>query len=155
MMRKGYSLVEILVVLTITGAIFGLGYAGFRDFARRQSINSAAKTFKTDIKLAQEQAFSGKKVQGCGVLDGYKVSVDSANSLYTIFASCSNAEYEIKSKELPPDIVMTVATQNVFTFKSIGQGTDIPAGESVTVTFSQKASGYSVPVIISASGGVD
>ncbi|MEK7497938.1 MAG: type II secretion system protein [Patescibacteria group bacterium] len=155
----GYSLVEILVVLTITGAIFGLGYSGFRDFARRQSINSTAKTFKTDIKLAQEQAFSGKKVSGCVVLDGYKIFVDTSNSFYTISATCSSSgttsDYEIKSKEFSEDVVVTIVPINTFTFKSIGHGTDITAGDTVVVTFAQKGGGYSVPVIVAASGGID
>jgi len=160
MMKKGYSLVEILVVLTITGAIFGLGYVGFRDFARRQSVNSAAKTFKTDIKLAQEQAASGKKVAGCVVLDGYKVIVDASNSLYTISASCSSGsgktDYEIKSKKLTSDVAVTIVPQNTFIFKSIAQGTDIASGESITVTFTQSAGGgYAVSVVIAASGGID
>lgn len=159
MMKKGYSLVEILVVLTITGVIFGVGYVGFRDFARRQSINGAAKTFKTDIKLAQEQAFSGKKVPGCTVLDGYEVFVDTTNSLYTVSASCSSGgvstKYEIKSKELPDDVVVEISPQNTFLFKSIGHGTDIPEGEAVTVTFSQLNGGYSIAVIVDASGGID
>ena len=36
--NAAYTLIEILVALTIVGLIFGIGYVNFRDFARRQAL---------------------------------------------------------------------------------------------------------------------
>ena len=54
----GYTLIEILVGLTIIGIIFGVGFASFREFSRRQSLAGGVKTLVGDLRLAQEQAIS-------------------------------------------------------------------------------------------------
>ena len=44
----GYTLIEILVTLSIVGIIFAAGYANFREYARRQAVVSGARQVQGD-----------------------------------------------------------------------------------------------------------
>lgn len=87
---SAYTLIEILVSLTIIGILFGIGYVSFRDFARRQSIAGAAKVLQGNFRLAQQQALSGQKPSGCGTLDGVRLRINSTQS-YAVEAVCNGA----------------------------------------------------------------
>src|SRR3989338_688450 len=59
--NHGYTLIEILVAISITGMIFGAGFISFRDFSRRQVLVSAERALRGDLRLVQEYALIGKK----------------------------------------------------------------------------------------------
>ena len=59
--NSAYTLIEILVGLTIVGLLFGFGFVSFRDFSRRQTLAGSAKKVQGDLRLTQESALSGKK----------------------------------------------------------------------------------------------
>lgn len=151
---KGYTLIEILIALSITALIFGLGYLGYRDFARRQLVNSAAQTLVGDLRLAQEQANAGKKVEGCVVLDGYKFFINAPAKEYQISASCSDQDYLIKTVSISSQITVTAPTTNPIIFRPIGLGTNIPMNTSVTIVLAQPGINYSVPVTIGSGGDI-
>lgn len=151
---RGYTLIEILIALSITALIFGLGYVGYRDFSRRQLVNSAAQTLVGDLRLAQEQSIAGKKPTGCVVLDGYKVFVDVAAKEYTISANCSDQDYLVKTVSISPQIVLTAPTTNPIIFRPIGLGTNIPMNTSVTIVLSHPGINYSNSVTIGSGGDI-
>src|SRR5437762_5518928 len=86
-MKKGYTLIEILVGLSIIGILFAVGYLNFRDYARRQAVVAASRALKSDLRLAQEQALAGQKPTGCGTLNGYQLNITSTTA-YEIDAVC-------------------------------------------------------------------
>jgi prepilin-type N-terminal cleavage/methylation domain-containing protein len=147
-----YTLIEILVSLTIVSLIFGVGYISFREFSRRQALAGAARSLRGDLRLAQEQALAGKKPTGCTVLDGYRFSAVS-ESVYSIMAGCSNGDFSINkdSVSFPGGVTMSPVPGNTL-FKVLGQGTDL--GSDVEVNLVQEATGNTIKVTITMGGEI-
>lgn len=140
---KGFTLVELLVSLSILGVLLSLGVANYRDYARRQGVLSAAKLVEADLRLAQEMANSGEKPSaGCGTLDGYRFSINPGGTTYDILADCTSPDVVIKNDvALPANISMAAvvnpgsASINTFVFKILGHGTNLVAGTTVNISF--------------------
>lgn len=154
MIRRGYTIIEILIVLAILGLLFGVGYVNYRDYARRQTVTAAMRSLRSDLKLAAEQAIAGKKPSGCtGNMDGVKFTVTST-STYEISASCTSGDVTLRQGSLPTGITMNIPSVNPILFKVIGNGTNIPAGSSVVVGLTQNFTDNYRSVVISPSGDI-
>ena len=156
MSGDGYTLLEILVSLTVIGLLFSLGFVNFRDFSRRQALLGVARSVKGEIRLTQERALSGRKpadpsCNSPNTLDGYNFRVVSANN-YTIEASCTGGTVSVKSVDLPPDVSISTPSPNPILFKVLGQGTNIPA--EATLTLTQAETGNTQVITIGAGGEV-
>jgi prepilin-type N-terminal cleavage/methylation domain-containing protein len=154
--NKGYTLIEILIVMAILGILFVVGYGGFRDFSRREQVNGAMLTLIADLRQAQAQNLAGKKPFGCtGVLKGYSVTVINSTS-YKVTANCVNNgianDVDIKTVNLPVNITINTPTPNPIFFKAVGQGTNIPSGNFATLFLTQAVTQNSRNVAISSSG---
>ena len=152
--KKGYTFIEILVALTIVGLIFGIGYVNFRDFARRQALTGMARSVMGDLRLAQGQALSGKKPSAAvcnspNKLNGYNFRVNSASS-YQIEAACSGGNIVTKSVTLPADISISTPSPNPILFKILGEGTNLSANATITLT---QAGTSNTRVVTVTSGG--
>jgi prepilin-type N-terminal cleavage/methylation domain-containing protein len=150
----GYTLIEILVSLTIVGLIFGIGYVNFRDFSRRQALAGVARSIKGDLRLAQEQALAGKKPTSAfcnspNQLNGYNFRVISSQS-YQLEANCSGGSVMTKTGTLPSDISVSTPSPNPITFKILGQGTNLSADATLTLTQARTANSATITV---TSGG--
>lgn len=154
-MNKGYTLIEILVGITIIGLIFGFGYVSFREFSRRQALAGAVKEIKGDLRLAQALALSGDKPNECSTyLKGYNFRVADSSS-YKIEASCGAVTYEDKTVNLPGNVSISTPTPNPILFKVLGQGTNIPQGTSATLTLTQTGTGITTTITISDGGEIN
>lgn len=154
---KGYTFIEVLVGLVIITLIFAFGYAGFREFARRQTIISAVRSLKGELRLAQEQALAGKKPDdvNCNApntLQGYYFRVTSSTS-YKIEALCSGGTVDVKEKEVISPLTISTPSPNPILFKVVGQGTNIPSGDA-TITITLPASGQSSDITVSSAGEI-
>jgi len=151
---KGFTLIEILVAVTIIGLIFSIGYVSFREYSRRQTVVSVTRAIKSDIRLAQQNAISGKKPAGCVTdLDAYSASFSEANNSYTVGAVCGGITIEEKTVELPSGVTMTAPSINPLIFYSVGRGTNIAVG-GIIITISQPASSYSQTVEMGPGGEI-
>ena len=156
-LNSAYTFIEILVALTIISLIFGIGYVSFRDFSRRQALNGTARTLVGNLRLAQEQAISGRKPSDifCNppqLLNGYNFRVVSAQN-YVLEASCSGGNVQTKSVTISSDISLSVPVPNPILFKSVAQGTNI-SGASASVTLTQAGTGNTRAITISAAGEI-
>ncbi len=158
--KSGFTLIEILVSMTIIGFLFSFGYASFRDFSRRQALAGVVKQVQGDLRLAQQKALSGEKPSGCTTLpvktlNGYNF-YRSAENVYIIQADCSGlaAAVPVKSVTLPSGIKISAPSPNPIKFKALGQGTNIVSGESATITITQDAVSNSQDVIVTAGGEI-
>jgi prepilin-type N-terminal cleavage/methylation domain-containing protein len=152
----GYTLIEILVGVSIIGLIFSFGYVSYRDFARRQALLGTARGIKGDLRLAQEQALSGKKpasvaCAGEGSLNGYDFYTDSATS-YLIQANCAGGLVDDKAVEINSEISL-VAIPDRFTFKVIGKGTSLTGAATITLT--QNVTGNTQIITVSPEGKIN
>jgi len=70
----GFTFIEILVAVVISGILFGGGIAAFRGIGARQNLKQAGIEFQSNLRLIQEKTLSSKKPAGCDVLLEYEVS---------------------------------------------------------------------------------
>lgn len=159
--ERAYTLIEILVVLTIISLLFSFGYAGFRDFSRRQALASLSKQIQGDLRLAQQMSFSGKKPTECGsnTLDGIRFGVTTTPPyLYRLRATCGGGSVTsdvIKEFIFSSDITPVVAqgSPNPLLFKVLGQGTNIDSGDWV-LTLTQTGTGNVATVTVTTGGEI-
>lgn len=150
---KGYTLIEILVGLTIISLLFGIGSVNFRDFSRREALNGVAKQIQGDLRLAQSAASSGQKPASCLTnLDGYIFKIYPTTE-YKIEAKCGNNFYVNKDVFLPSGLSVTLSP-NPILFKVLGQGTDIPAVSEATITITQQGTNAQKVIQITSGGEI-
>lgn len=158
MTKKGYTLIELLVTLSIVGLLFGFSYSSFRDFSRRQALSGSSKKIQGDLRLAQQQSLSGKKPSGVkcdspSLLQSFSFNVYSSNA-YKIEANCSGGDILVKDVLLPTGIQIQAPSINPIKFKVLGQGTNIAVGTSVDITVSQTGTNNQSIVTVSSAGEI-
>jgi len=155
---SGYTLIEILVGLTIIAFLFILGYVNFRDFSRRQAVAGAAKKIQGDISLTQQLALSGQKPTDIrcnppNLLNSYDFVIVTPSE-YKIVADCTGGNVENKDVTLPSDISISSDSLNTINFKVLGQGTNIVSRETVTFTLTQAQTNNTFSLSVGAGGNV-
>jgi len=71
--QKGFTLIEMLVSVTIMVLLIGGGIAGYINFNDKRVILSAVGELKAEFASAQSLANSGR-LGGCDILNGYRIS---------------------------------------------------------------------------------
>ena len=116
--NHSFTLVELIVVVAITGIIAVMVFANMRSGGRSVDVNSAAEKLAGIIKQAQMMALSGKQISGSRPDYGYGVYLDTSTSpdSYKLFINdfnVNNYEYDagsdtvIQSFDLPEQISLT------------------------------------------------
>ena len=159
LINSGYTLIELLVGLSVIGLIFSFGYVNFRDFSRRQALDSAARDLKGQLRFTQERALSGQKPPNSNCdspnrLDGYNFNIAS-NSNYTVEAQCSGGVAVIRNINLSENVTISIPSPNPILFKVLGQGNNIPDGTSITLTLTQVESGNTQDITIGSGGEIN
>lgn len=154
----GYTLIEILVGLSIISLLFSFGYINYRDFSRRQALTGISKQIQGNLRLAQQQALSGKKpdhafCNGVNLLSGFSFRVVNSTS-YRIEANCSGGDVLIRDGLLPSGVTITTPSPNPVIFKVLGNGTNIPAGQSSIITINQNTTDIDSTITITAGGEI-
>jgi len=153
--RQGFTLIEVLISLTIIGLLFGFGFVSFRDYSRRQQLVSVARTIKGELRLVQSKASAGEKPASCNganTLSSYSFQIINSIS-YKVAANCLAGNVDIKTENLPDGISMSPASGTI-SFKVLGQGTNITAGGSFVITFTQAGTNNTSLVTVTAGGEI-
>jgi len=153
-MKKAFTLIEILVVISIVSILFIVGYANFRDYARRQALVGITKQLQADLRFTQAQAIEGKRPAGCTAgrpLNGYGFNIISPTS-YQVFADCSVTPLVVKTVVLASDFTVSTPEVNPIIFKALAHGTNIPINQSVTIRVTQTSTTKTSDVTITDGG---
>lgn len=142
--QRGYTLIEIIIVLTISSLLFVGGYTQYREYSRRQVLNNTVEELKNNLNLARQLAFSGEKAtSGCilasETLQGYQINFTSSS--YSIKSVCSSTATSNRSTFALPAAV-TISTSGLPTisgttyviYKVVGKGTNLSSNGTITVT---------------------
>lgn len=149
---KGYTLIEVLVVISILGIIFSIGFSGFREFSRRQELTGSVKKITADLRLTQQLALTGQKPTGltCERLDSYTFT-RVTSSVYTITANCINStNHVVKTVTLPEQVSLSEGT---VVYKALGHGTTL--NSPIIFTVANTTSGTSGTITVGIGGSVE
>ena len=146
--QKGFTLIEISIVVSIMAALTTMGVASFVSYSRSQSLQTAALDFSTTLNLAKSRSFSQVKPQQCvsQALEGYRVQILAGNDGYELQAICAGNVYKVKEGTFPQNITVspdgTTSTSFFFPIISggvVGSGSVVLTGygQSRTITVDQ------------------
>ena len=171
---KGFSLIELMIVVSLMGLLFVAGVANYRSFARRKILDSAVNLIRADLKLAQTSALSGVKPMTAECdspnrLSGYALTFTSSTT-YQIEAYCTGSASPVVSKsvttELPNagvsvatvrdscSVVGSPTTDSGIFFKVLGKGTLLPSGQCFYITISQTGTSNQAVITVGYSGEI-
>jgi len=157
--KNGYTLIEILITLTIVALLFGFGYASFRDFSRRQALSNAVSAVQGDLRIAQGDAATGQKPadHSCDfpkTLDGYSFVIFPPSE-YKIEANCVmgiNITTTVV-KDVTLDSSLTLSNPGTLQFKVLDQGTTAATSNWV-LTLTQAGTSNTATVTVTMGGDI-
>lgn len=123
--NKGFTLIEVLIAITVSSLLLGFALPTFRDFQSNQEVVQANENFKADLRYAQSQALAGVKPCGTAVLRGWFIEFLSNNS-YAVRARCGDPPSAnvvlVKSVTLPDGVVFASPLPPQILFLPVNQG---------------------------------
>ncbi len=150
----GFTLVEVLVVISTMTILFGLGFANYRDFSRRQELEGVARMVEGDLRLAQQLAITGRVELTCDSLQGFVFQRGVSENRYFIEDQCAlGGGNIIKTVVLPTGITIPgFGGGNRILFRVLGRGVD--RNGDTTIFLNQAGSGNSVSITVTEVGEI-
>lgn len=109
----GFTLIELMVILSITAILGMVGIAGFNNYNKVQTLQNATNDLVTTLNTAKSRVASQIKVGiNCSLqtntLDSYEVQISIVAKSYNLIIHCNNGVSNfsniIYTKLLPADI---------------------------------------------------
>lgn len=118
--NKGFSLIELMIVLAVIGILAAIAVPNYSDYVRKSTLQEAFATL-SDLRIKLEQFYQSNRNyaaagQACGH-DGTasRINVAAANGKFTFTCTLANSE---QSYTLTATGATGAATGNVFTLNS-------------------------------------
>lgn len=163
----GFTLIEILVSISVISILLGITYAGYAAFDLRQKLVAAGQTMKNILRDAQSRSYNGEvDCSVCYCSDNTAApsligwNVDFTNR--KIYGQCGNNSFSASLFNLPAEVVITpfvtpVLPEAKLLFRRFPSGADQQA--TICVSRSDLASSYYKIMVnsagtISDSGGI-
>ncbi len=161
--KSGYTLVELLVVVSIMGILMTAGISSYRKFSQKQILATAVRELKSNLRLASTNASVGYKGErcpcglggdgACGTVDDPTISgwgATFAADQYSVYGKCTTgAAFASKVTKLPESVAINPLPPTIL-FKVLQQGTD-RAGD---VVISLKGFGETPSVTVTTGGEI-
>ncbi len=144
----GFTLIELMVVLTISALVTGGGISAYRGFQDKYQVKQAGAELQTNLKLVQKKASAGEKPLGClGSLQGFRAwKVDGTH--YSFQAECSLSDAEEQTVSLAEDIIITTEDFELF-FSALDSAVN---GAPETILISTAEAKYTYEITVEANG---
>lgn len=127
-LQSGFSLTELIIVLTIIGILFSLTSINLLGAYAKNTLNTTVSTIQADLKQQQLKAMVGD-TEGQGSTDSYGIYFPSAGDSYVLFKGGSYSasdplNFEIKlNNDLQFSSLQVQGSQIIFT-KNSGEFTN-------------------------------
>lgn len=156
--KKGFTLVELLVVIGIVAVIFSLSALAVLNIQRSRLLESNSWAIVSLLRQAQNQALNGVSVDGTNQVN-FGVHFDAANRQYILFQgdSFNPADHYNLVQEIPAGLEMILdlpADNNIIFHKITGRVNNYD-GAHHQVTLRHPADGRTVTINFNIMGGID
>ena len=144
--KKGFTVLEVLIVIAIVGILTVIVVTGFQKFNRVESVNRDTETVLETLRSARDQTVASKNELQYGVHFGTQSITLFSGTSYSSGAA-GNQVYPLHSGDTILSTVITGGGSNVIFQRLTGQTADYG-----TVTISSMAASSSNNVIIYDTG---
>jgi Tfp pilus assembly protein FimT len=161
----GYTLLELLIVVSIMILVFMIGFTSYRDYQRRQELESAVRQVRSDLSLIQTYAITGRKPESPAgnacltqSLNGYAFTRINSTS-YKIEADCgSGARVIIRDNITMPNGIQITSISgtpsDTLVFHVLGRGVDRTTPGDTTITIRSIATSATALIVVTSSGEI-
>lgn len=106
-MKKGFTLMEVVVSLTVVAIFASIIFPSYRRINDRVNLLNSAHTMVQEMRRAQEMALSSAEVNG-NPQEGYGVRFDKSgpNDRYAVYVRSGLSETDIRTVELQGRVVV-------------------------------------------------
>ena len=126
----GYTLIEVVIAVSIGLLVTGLGLAAYNRFNERQGLEAGGSQLYSDLRLAQSRAAASDKPVACasGTLQGYRLLyLTGSTTKYQVMALCDGELVDVGIIRTLPRGVETESgvgahCDNEATFYILGKG---------------------------------
>lgn len=153
MIRRGFTLIEILLAMSIVLILTGGGIAGYQNAIKKQTLMAVRNQLTEDIRKVQSNAINGKKIACVTPLEEWQIQINSNN--YVLNERCGTDNPTTVSIANGVTLTLTIdPPTNIIKFKPLGQGTDIKNGQTGVITISGFGISPPLTIVVDSTGGV-
>jgi prepilin-type N-terminal cleavage/methylation domain-containing protein len=156
--RNGYTLIEILISLTILSILFLGGYTAYREYIRRQIVQNTSQEIKSNLALVRQKALSGDSAEACtqvgsnNNLLGYQITfLATSYSVKPVCTSIAASQSYTVTYTLPQSVSLTTSGISGSLQYNTVSGTNLSANATITL---RHLSGGTKVLTISPNGVV-
>ena len=148
--NQGFSLIELLVAISIFLLLTGIGAVNYRTFNQRQELQQSVHNVQEALRFAQKKARVGEKPVGCEapiILEGYSVQAAATGDNFEIYAECRDpggTDVDIQvgdTQRLVGGVNFAMGSNLNVLYKGLTGGTNSAA--ALTITLDNNGLGYS------------
>lgn len=150
-MKPAYTLIELMVVVSLTAVLVGFGISSYRRAQSRQAGLQATEEILSLLNSQQKFSDVGKVDPACtGVYQGQAVALSSGDNTITTTSLCSLAN----GTSIPQTFSNISFNQDLsFTFQFGSGGTDLGGATSANLDFTTPA-GLVYRIVLTSAGSI-
>lgn len=161
-MKNGFTLVELIVVITFIAILSSIGIASFVNYSKVQTLQVATTELISALNFAKSRSFSQIKPASCATdksLEGNKVVISTASPIYEIDVVCGGLTFKIGEGKLPNGVIFyeNGTTSMSFFFPVISNGVKIMVNDAQvqgSKTITLKGDNQTKTVTVDSVGGI-
>lgn len=156
--QKGFTFIELLVVISIIAILSTIGIASFVDYSRVQTMSNAVQDVTTMLQNAKASAESQLKpvdnVCTGAPLTGYKVVITTVARQYYIVPECGgNEDGNVKITKTLPDTISFSSGSGYILFNTITGNVTSSFSFPISISFVSTSS-YTKTIIVDKEGRI-
>ncbi len=108
MFKKGFTLIEFLVVISIMAIFTGIGLAQYNTYTEQLKLKNEAKKLVDVLELAKKKSMSADLVGSCDDFTGYRLTISSDS--YSLSFGCASVYSLVQNYNLSTNVTAIIGT---------------------------------------------